>query len=76
MFKGKNEDFIMGMLYFGFFLSMSLITKKLQTKYPKSCIVCTLCHTKLMTIEDPRTKLRKGLILSIMPKHHDWSYLS
>jgi hypothetical protein len=61
MFKGKNENLIMGMLYIGFF-SISLITKKLQTKYPKSCIVYTLCHTKLMTIEDPRTKLRKGLI--------------
>jgi hypothetical protein len=55
------------------FFSMALITKKLQTKYPKSCIEHTLCHNKLMTIEN-LTKLRKVLISYF--KHYDWSYLT
>jgi len=59
MLKGKNEDLIMGMLYVGFF-NMSSVTKKFQTKYPKSCIVCTLCHTKLMTRKDPKNKIKEG----------------
>lgn len=73
MLKGKKQRPHNGNALCWFFFSYVTNNKKLQTKCPKSCIVRTLCQTKLMTIEN-LSKLRKVLISYF--KHYDWSYLT